>query len=72
MLLSENRRVKATVSNVNHRLKEHQIYFSRELPAAEKRRQTIDSYVSALLDHPMAFFSHFNQILSPEVRNLYF
>jgi len=66
-LISENRRIKATVSNVQNRLKEHQIYFSKEIPAAEKRRQIIDNYVSTLLDHPMAFFEHFNQILSPEV-----
>jgi hypothetical protein len=48
-------------------LKEHQIYFSRELPAAEKRRETIDNCISTLLDHPMAFFSHFNQTLTPDV-----
>jgi hypothetical protein len=52
---------------VQNRLKEHQIYFSREIPAAEKRRQMIDNYISTLLDHPMAFFEHFNQTLSPEV-----
>jgi hypothetical protein len=68
VLLSEHRRVKATASNVHQRLKEDQIYFSRELPAAEKRRQTIEKHISALLDHPMAFFSHFNEMLSPEVK----
>ncbi len=52
---------------MQNRLKEHQIYFSREIPAAEKRRQMIDNYISTLLDHPMAFFEHFNQTLSPEV-----
>jgi len=66
-LISENRRIKATASNVQNRLKEHQIYFSKEIPAAEKRRQIIDNYISTLLDHPMAFFEHFNQTLSPEV-----
>jgi hypothetical protein len=52
---------------VQNRLKEHQIYFSREIPAVEKRRQMIDNYISTLLDHPMAFFDHFNQTLTPEV-----
>jgi len=48
-------------------LKEHQIYFSREIPAAEKRRLMIENYISTLLDHPMAFFEHFNETLTPEV-----
>ncbi len=52
---------------MQNRLKEHQIYFSREIPAVEKRRQMIDNYISTLLDHPMAFFDHFNQTLTPEV-----
>ncbi len=52
---------------MQHRLNEHQIYFSREIPAAEKRRQTIDNYISNLLEHPVAFFEHFTQVLSPEV-----
>ncbi len=59
-----------TASNIQNRLQEHQMYFSREIPAAEKRRQMIDNYISALLDHPMAFFEHFNQTLSPEVLNI--
>ncbi len=29
----------------------------------------IDNYISTLLDHPMAFFEHFSQTLSPEVLN---
>ena len=70
VLLSENRRVKATASNVHDRLEEHQIYFSRELPAAERRRLTIDGYISTLLDHPMALFPHFSETLPPEVRHL--
>lgn len=67
MLIAEDRCVKATASNVQDRLKEHQIYFSREIPAAEKRRHMIDNSISTLLDHPMAFFEHFNQALSNEV-----
>ncbi len=67
MLISENRRIKATASNVQNRLNEHQIYFSREIPAAEKRREMIDNSITTLLDHPMAFFEHFNQTLTPEV-----
>ena len=70
VLLSENRRIKATASDVHDRLDEHQIYFSRELPAAERRRLTIDGYISTLLDHPMALFPHFSQTLPPEVRHL--
>ncbi len=66
-MLAENRRIKANVSNIRHRLNDHQIYLSRELPTAERRRQLIDSYISTILDHPMAFFAHFNQTLPPEV-----
>lgn len=56
------------MSNVRHRLTDRQIYLSRELPTAEKRRQLIDSYISALLDHPMALFPHFNENLPGDVR----
>lgn len=66
ILLSENRCIKSTASNVQDRLKEHQIYFSREIPAAERRRLMIENYISTLLDHPMAFFEHFNETLTPE------
>ncbi|CAF0932185.1 unnamed protein product [Rotaria sordida] len=67
VLISENRRIKATASNVQTRLKEHQLYFSREIPAVEKRRQMMDNYIATILNHPMAFFEHFNQTLSPEM-----
>ncbi|CAF4593495.1 unnamed protein product [Rotaria sp. Silwood1] len=67
VLISENRRIKATVSNAQTRLKEYQLYYSREIPAAEKRRQMIDNYISTILHHPMAFFEHFNQTLSPDM-----
>ncbi|CAF2714098.1 unnamed protein product [Rotaria sp. Silwood2] len=67
VLISENRRIKATASNAQTRLKEHQLYYSREIPAAEKRRQMIDNYISTILHHPMAFFEHFNQTLSPDM-----
>jgi len=39
------------------------------LPTAEKRRQLIETYVSTILDHPIAFFSHFDKALEPEVIN---
>ena len=57
------------VSNPRHRLRYHQLYFSRELPSAERRRQLIDSYLSTLLDHPMAIFPHFNETLPTDVRD---
>ncbi|CAF0770238.1 unnamed protein product [Rotaria sordida] len=66
IVLSQSRRIKANVSNIRNRLTDRQIYFSRELPTAEKRRQLIDSYISTLLDHPMTFFPHFNQTLPPD------
>jgi hypothetical protein len=72
VILSQKRRIKARVSNAQDHLDDHQLYFSRELPTAEKRRQLIDHYISALLDHPMAFFTHFNQILPPDVRKTFF
>ncbi|CAF2816604.1 unnamed protein product [Rotaria sp. Silwood2] len=66
VVLSQNRRVKANVSNVRGRLTDRQIYLSRELPTAEKRRELIDNYISTLLDHPLALFPHFNQTLSAD------
>ncbi|CAF4733046.1 unnamed protein product, partial [Rotaria sp. Silwood1] len=67
VVLSQNRRVKANVSNVRGRLTDRQMYLSRELPGAEKRRQLIDNYVSTLLDHPMTLFPHFNQTLPSDI-----
>lgn len=67
MVPCQTRRIKATASDIRHRLKDRQIYFSRELPTAEKRRQLIDRYISTIFEHPVAFFTHFNQALEPEV-----
>ncbi|UJR26464.1 hypothetical protein I4U23_007794 [Adineta vaga] len=66
VLLSETRRIKSCVPNAQSRLSAHQKYFSREIPAAEKRRRTIDQYISSLLEHPVAFFDHFGKVLTPE------
>ncbi|CAF0743268.1 unnamed protein product [Didymodactylos carnosus] len=62
-IIDSTRLIKKNASNINSRLKPHQIYFSKELPAAEKRRNLVDRYISTLLDHPLAFFSHFNDAL---------
>ncbi|CAF3164649.1 unnamed protein product [Rotaria socialis] len=67
VVLSQNRQVKASVRDIRSSLTDHQIYLSRELPTAEKRRQLIDSYISALLDHPLALFPHFNETLPPDL-----
>ena len=67
VLISETRRIKSSAAKPETRLKEHQIYFSKEIPAAERRRKAIDDYISTILTHPMAFFEHFNQTLTPEV-----
>ncbi|UJR22610.1 hypothetical protein I4U23_025651 [Adineta vaga] len=67
VIFSQKRRVKASVSNARRRLEDHQIFFSRMLPTVEKRRQLIDYYISTLLDHPMALFPHFHQVLSPNM-----
>ncbi|CAF0761945.1 unnamed protein product [Adineta ricciae] len=66
VLLAEPRRVKSCVVNAQSRLSAHQKYYSREIPAAEKRRRTIDHYISSLLEHPVAFFEHFSKVLTPE------
>ena len=68
MIFSQKRRVKASVCNPRSRLEDHQLFFSRMLPTAEKRRQLIDYYIANLLERPMAFFPHFQQVLSPNVR----
>ncbi|CAF4025597.1 unnamed protein product [Adineta steineri] len=67
VLISDHRRVKSSVARVQSRFSDHQMYYSREIPAAEKRRRTIDKYISHLLEHPVAFFEHFSRMLSPEI-----
>lgn len=67
VLISEHRRIKESAKKANQRFTDDQMYYSRVLPAAEKRQQTIQNYITMLLDHPLAFFSHFSQVLSPEV-----
>lgn len=71
MLISEVRRVKSSVSKPQDRLKEQQVYYSKALPAVERRRETLDNYISTILTHPMAFFEHFNKTLPPPVCNKY-
>ncbi|CAF4401182.1 unnamed protein product [Rotaria socialis] len=67
VLISETRRIKSSAAKTRNRLKDHQVYFSKEIPAVERRREAIDNYISTILTHPMAFFEHFNQTLPPEM-----
>ncbi|CAF1434420.1 unnamed protein product [Adineta ricciae] len=67
VIFSQKRRVKASVCNPRSRLEGHQLFFSRMLPTVEKRRQLIDYYIANLLDRPMAFFPHFQQVLSAKM-----
>ncbi|CAF3821767.1 unnamed protein product [Rotaria magnacalcarata] len=67
VLISETRRIKSSAAKKQNRLKDHQVYFSKEIPAVERRREALDNYISTILTHPMAFFEHFNQTLPPEM-----
>ena len=58
---------KESVIPISKRLNRNQRFYSKKIPLAEAKQESIDQIINGLAQHPLALYPHLEETLPPEL-----